>query len=454
MKKEDLITTNWMSLHHLSSFLKAKFFLSKKKEAILFLFILTFTLASAQPDLIFQNQTFQPGETLLGTINAQNLVNPITKNNIKFFRGQKAIFIEHDITFYNNTYFFYAILPDEGNISIIIPDILYRAPELKSITIEKQIQIQKEFLDENQTKTEILSIKPGLLFTSETPKITLSNIGTEELEINYNQETLTLQPNDFKQISFTPEKSFSYLTISTYQEFKIPIIYISSDNQTIPLIPQTYLRANPTSLELKTTTNNQSQEEIQLINFANTDITDITISKTLKIMDFQTPQQIPAKEIFPLKLSFYSTEQGFFTDKLIINFSQTEDNLTEQKSISIPINVYVFPQNSNLSNIQTGETCAELFGQVCTADQICEFGDTTFDSKGDYCCIGGICQDIITDSKSSSWLIAIIIIIVLGIISFFIYKKIKKTKPKPAEQQFKEKSKLYEKRVAGKLIKE
>jgi len=424
-----------------------------KKSLIIFLLLLI-PIAAAQPDLIFQNQTFQPGETLLGTINAQNIIEPITKEKIEFFRGQRAISLEHDLTSYNNTYFLYTILPDTGNITIRIKDILYKAPELKSKTIEKQIQIQENFLDENKTQTQILQVKPGFLFTSETPELTLSNKGTQELEINYNEETISIPSNDFKKISFIPEKTFSYLTLSTYKEFKIPIIYISLTNQT-PQILQTKLKSNPSSIKLKTTTNNQSHEKIELINFAETNITDISISTTLPIVEFESPQQIPAKEIYPLTISFFSIEQGFFTGELAISFLQTEDSTSEQKTISIPLEVYVFPENANLSNIQTSETCADLFGQVCTEDQICELGDTTFDSNGDYCCIGGICEDLDSDSKgSSTWLIGIIIIVVVGIISFFIYRKVKKTKPKQVQEKFQEKSKLYEKRVSGKISKE
>ena len=139
----------------------------KKLVIILVLvFMLSMSIAAAQPTINLQKQTFQPGETLLASITTPGeFAKTIYQKDVQFFEGRKEVFFEYDLTFYNSTYFLYMYLNKEGNFTIRVDDVFYKAPEPKSVTIERQIEIKEKFIDDNKTQTQILSIKPGFIFS-------------------------------------------------------------------------------------------------------------------------------------------------------------------------------------------------------------------------------------------------------------------------------------------------
>ncbi len=418
-----------------------------KKEAILILlFLCLISLATAAPILELNKPTFQPGETLLGKITT-DFEDKLTYTDIEFFKGNRKIPFQKDIIFYDNTYYFYTYLTQEGDFTMKISEFIYREDEeLKSISLEQNISVKQQFIDDNNTQTAILSIRPGLIFTTSTPEITISNKGNTDLEIKYLDQTITLPPAEHKVITYLTNQSFSYLNLETYETFNIPVIYINFEKpeQIQPKL-DTDLKINPTLIHINTIPNQPQQQEIELINFAETNITDLTISTNLDFITFETPEQIPAKSIQNLTLTINPQEQGFFSGNLTIKYSN--------QTIILPINLYSFPEETGLENIQqTDKSCSELAGVVCTSNQKCSTTpQLTF--GGEYCCLTS-CETIESESETSwTWLWGIIIILALGAGGYFVYKKIKKTKPQEPKETLKKSTELYEKRVKGSLTK-
>jgi len=404
-----------------------------KKFFILFLILVP--LAIAQPDLILQHSELQPYETLLGEIPAENFLTTLASSDIKFYQNSKRVFFDHDFYFYNNTYYISAIIAKPGNYTIKIENILYQDPSPQETTIEKEIFV-KENRDKNN-KTKILSISPGIIYTSMPENLTLSNKGTSELNITYNSETISIPPGNFKRILINPDKPFEYIEISTYKIFKIPVIYFAVQ----PPIQQVKLSSNPRSIKIKVNEGNSTEQQIELTNSGD-NITDIQISTNLSIIKINSSINSilkDSKSNFTIIIS--PTEIGIFNGNITIAFGN--------KSLNIPVEISVFSKNVNINELQT---CSEMGGIFCQENETCsEKFVESYDSPE--CCLG-TCQKVQNGKSSYSWLIGLAILIVIAAGLYLIYKKFKITKPPEPEEQIKEKSKLYEKRVSGKLTKE
>lgn len=437
----------------------------KKLGVLLFFLVSIFslTLVSAIPELNFANQNFQPGETLLGTITG-NFAKSIKTSDIQFYEGKKQVFLESDLTFFNSNYYLYVYLTREGNFTIKINNILYNNPNLESINLQKDIIVKQNPIKENnQTSTKILSIQPGFIFTlNPTSEIILVNEGTAQLNITYEFENasqqISISPQDFQKITLTPKKQFSLLTIKSYETFTIPIIYNSpvnsnqSQQNNSQQENQDILKSNPQSFQIKLNEKETQTQELELFNFAEQNITNISILSNisaLQIMNYSS--QINAKDSMKIDLSFLSDQQGFYQDNITIFFNYNET----EKSLTIPLEVYVFPQNyssqiiSNSSEPQV--LCSAVGGALCLQNQLCN-GTSSWTSDG-YCCVGNCyyLSSLDDTSSGSKWWIGLVIIAILGIVGFFIYKKFKKTTPpKPSETMAKT-SKIYEKKVSGGL---
>ena len=214
-----------------------------KKKVILFILLLSTTLASAAPQLTFQNENLQPQETLLATITGPFL-EPIEKSDITFYEGRKEVNFQYDLAFSEDNYYLYAYLTKEGNFTLQIPEVLYEQDGLKTKTLEKEFNVTNNYL-ENSTKTQILSIKPGFIFSNKQETILLINKGTETLNVTYSSQEISLSPEQDYTIT-TPEESTT-ISISTYKNFNIPVIFYSLENNTNTTNPNINETTNATT---------------------------------------------------------------------------------------------------------------------------------------------------------------------------------------------------------------
>ncbi len=430
-----------------------------KRGTFLFLLILI-PLASAIPGVTFQHNETIAGETIFGSIeNPGGFAQDLSSQNIKFFEGRKEIFMEHDVLFNNNSYYFYVYSTRTGNFTIKFSDILYKEEGiLKEYNSEMPLVITdgKFFSQaENKTIKQILSIKPGFFFSTQVPSIKLTNKGDIILNITFNEEEISLQPFETKSVEFEPTETFSFAKFSTYKEFLVPIVYLSAGGIVYTAPDNPLLKASPNVIFANIILGETNEQIIQLFNLGDENMTEFKISASQSFVDFNTFDEIPARGIHNLSLEITPDRDGFIDGEL--NISYLQSNKTHL--LRIPISLYVLPKGSSTNDFkETNQTCEVAGGIVC--EESCD-GSAKFTSDGQYCCFGTCVPYDITDSSgddssggsggSSGWIWAIIIFAVLGGVGFWIYKRKKKVKNPSAEDKIKESSEKYSKRIQGGL---
>ena len=417
-----------------------------KKLFFLFIFfILPSTIyhlpsSFAQPTLNFQHNQTQVGETIFATIKTTGeFAKQIQPEDITFLDGRKKVFFESGITFYNDTHYLYIYTTRQGNFTIKINEVLYKeSKELKSSTIEKQFTIQQP-----TNETQSLSIKPGFLITTEIPQIKLINKGTSTLNITYNENEISIEQLKFQKITFQPTETFSLFKIQTYKTFQIPIIYTAEFE---PPTIQLDLKQDPELLFAELTTNTEFQETIQLFNFGDKNITIIQATSNLQFMKIEFPETIRPRGIENLTIILNPENSGHFQDNINITYTQ----YNETKKLQIPVSLFVLPEGSTEEDFEiTEETCADQGGTICSNEETCD--DKPFFADDGYCC-PGTCQPIEpndTEKTSYKWLIGLLIFIVLIAVGIYFYKRQKKIKPKNPDEQIKETSDKFAKRMQG-----
>ncbi len=427
----------------------------------LFFILYSLSLISASPVIKFQHEEIQPGETIIATISTSGLfIEPIQSSQIKFFEGRKEVVLETEISLYNNTHYLSIYTNQEANLTLKVENILYKeSGVIKSFTISKNITIEKNILFDNQinqTYTKILKIRPGFIFSS-TPKLKLVNLGTSLINITYEGNIISLDPQTAQEVEFIPEEPFSFSKVLSYKDFLIPVVYIKiKENESIQILNMTgvpistakdSLGQNSNLTLIETVVGNSYLKTIELFNLGNNNITDIKISLPLDFLGINTPLSIEARKAQNITLELNPKTPGNFDG--IINISYTQN---ETKSILIiPINILVLPSGTVKENFtQIDKKCKGL-GSVCESGTICNGTATFTDNYTKYCCIASCVST--SDEKSNSsdfgWIAGIIIFVILGYMAYYFYKKQKLIQTPTPKDSIRATTEKLEKRLAG-----
>ncbi len=446
----------------------------KKELFILVLLTITIGIVSAIPELKVQNEAIQPGETIIGTISLsenEQFVKPISLSDIQFLQGRKQISVESDVTFFNNTYYFYACPNNEGNITLKIENILYKniiTGEIGSATLEKSFEIKTVFIIVNKTqnnitisenKTRILSVKPGFA-TSTKNEIIIKNVGSIGLNVTIQESSISLEQLQIQRFylkSFISNMSPT-LIVSSYKDFVIPALFdVSSASQNQTTSPsQLKLKADIEYLHINSLIGESKEEQIELFSFSDQNITDITLSSSSDWIHIENSDEITSNPLLPrqsknLTLSFDTETQGYFAGNITISFIPKETG--EKQTLVIPIYAYIFPENTPLENITVSkDSCAQMGGINC--NPVTETCSTTEEYASDgFCCTSKCNPKPAANSTNTSygWLWGVLIFVILAIAGYFIYKKFKKVRPKNITEKFTETTNIYQKRVSGSL---
>jgi len=435
--------------------------------SIFLLFFMLTTIVLAEPEINFQNGEIQVGETILAKISSVGeFVNEIKNEDLIFLEGRREVFFESKIAFYNGTYYLYAHATRPGNFSIKIENILYReAGLLSSTNLEKDFFIEtkiigyQEEVNEsgnitlvNKTKTEILQIKPGLIVPGDESKLRLINVGDSNINLTFQEiigsQEIALEPGEEKEIFLSRNLSFELVNIESYKNFQIPIISIIA-NGLVPPDEKIDLKTNPKGLIVNLISGEEKEVVIELFNFAEENITNIVFNRnSIPLKNLENLEILNAKDATNLTLIFDTKIEGITEDNLQINYTQNE----KEYSLLFPIKIYTFPEGSTEEDFtEVEETCEELGGAVCKTEEKCN-GNLKFTKGGDFCCVG-ICEKKVTkeDNGGILWIVGVLILVLLGIIGYGIYKKSKKAGPKKPEEKLAETTKNYSKRMSGSL---
>lgn len=426
-----------------------------RRGFILFLLVLI-PITSAIPTLTLQNNETFSGETLLGVIeNTNGFAKEISSDDIEFFEGRKKISIEHDVFFHNGSYYFYAYITRTGNFNLKVSNILYKEG---GILKEHKIDFPFSVTDgsffsesENKTKREILSIKPGFHFSVNSPSIKLTNKGDAILNVVFEEEEIILNPSESKDITFTPNKTFSFANFETYKSFSVPIVYLSAEGNNYVAPSDPLLKPSPGIIFANIILGDTNKQVIQLFNLGNENMTDIQISSSLAFVEFDTFQTLNAREIHNLSLEIKPDRDGFIEGELNISYIE----LNKTSLLRIPINLFVLPEGSSPSDFETpaGETCESVGGQVCP--ESCD-GEASFTADGEYCCFGSCVayefnEEVSSGDSDGGFIWGLIILSVLGGVGYWLYRRNKKSKLPGANDKIKESVDRYSKRIKGGL---
>lgn len=424
------------------------------KYKIIFLLLILLPLTSSIPILELQHESIQPGETILATITtSEEFSKIIEESQIKFFQGRKQLTLETDIFFYNKTHYISIYTLSEANITLQIENILYReAGTLKSITITKNLTIKKNILyneETNETYTQILRIKPGYIFSSTTPKLKLTNMGTQELNLTLNEEEVSIKSLAAQDIEFTPEETFSLTKISTYKDFLIPTVYLSATQNITFVSPAVKpdLRSSTELLLVETFTDTETIETIELFNFGNNNITNLKATSSIDFITVEPLYDMPGRGIQNLTLIIEAKTSKHFQGTINISYTQEQ---TEIK-LEIPLSIFVLPKGTPVESFQVPEeTCAELSGQVCSEGTFCS-GTETYPKSKERCCLDSCVQEKSKEDEEDGfgWLVAIAIFAILGFIGYYFYKKQKQLESPKSKEVLQATTQKFEKRLIG-----
>lgn len=421
------------------------------KVFILIIFLVP--LISAEPSLNLQHEEIQAGETILATIDTVGeFSKDISSSDITFFEGRREVIFEFDLKEFDGTYYLSINANRNGNFTIKIKDILYReADTLSSKTIEKEIIIEEKILfqEDNSTYTQILEINPGILFSSSPPTIKLINRGTSVLNFSINgEEEISLLPSQTHEKTFTPQSTFSYFEISTYKDFKVPVIYLTSSSNGTEIDETLDLHSEPDLLLSNIIVGEDKVEIIQLFNFGDDTLNIQEIDSDISFLDIDKISEISPRGIQNLSLTF-STQNSRHVQGTI-NITYTHNDKGEEKILSIPLSLFILPKGSTQEDFEeTSQTCSELSGFICSSNQKCE-GTPRFTKGGDFCCVG-LCEEVSEEPGNDFplWVIGLLILVVIAIIGFLIWDRARKTKGKKPEDKLKDTTKKYTRRMTG-----
>lgn len=433
------------------------------------IFLLCFLLipiSLAAPTLEIQNQKIQPGETILAKLTTTGeFTEKITKSQIKFLDGRKETSLETAVFLYNNTQYISIYTSQEKNLTLKIENILYKEEgSLKSYTISQNLTIRKSpiFNEEtNETFTKILRVRPGFI-SSSTPKIRLTNIGNSSLNITCQDQELSISPLTTKEISINPKAKFSLITISSYEDFQIPVLYLSQfsngtinqsetgeDNSTP--IKQANLRYESNLSKITIQLEEELEKTIELFNVGKENITDIKIMSSSNFISTSTLQDMPSKQVQNLTISLFPKEAGFFQETINISYVQNETGFT----LKIPIEILVLPNGTTKENFTRtqGLKCEDI-GQVCESGEVCNGTAVFTDEYKKFCCPFSCipAEGSSEESGSLSWIVGFLILAVLGYTGYYFYNKQKSLKNPTAKDSMSTISQKLENKMLGNKV--
>lgn len=422
--------------------------LSITYTCIVILLILIMPLVLAV-EVTFSKDSYQPQELFQAEITGHFL--SLNSENVFIYKDDKAHPepVIKDITKQNNKYYFYAVLPNyEGNFSFRIENTEYlERGILKSAPISVNITVEYKNISD-------LMINPGFVIPNKDFEIKVKSLYLDQeitatFEVTGESKTLSLVESIEEPIKFSlPEGAFPQISNVIIKEYVIPIFLI---NRVDPIVIEKRLEFIPYEL-IGTIAKEESYYFVLVLkNTGEVNMTNITLLSDLnaytapqiiellepeesKIINLtlSVPENQTGKELNG-KLTAISSDGSFYLPIIFdITNNESEVQVEDTKNLSIP---------SKTKPI-VYEECADI-GEICQEKEVCN-GEEIGSLDGP-CCIGE-CQE---KEKSFSWFGLILIIALILIVVYIIWKVRKKGRGSPRNILNERTSRYKERMKAG-----
>lgn len=370
-----------------------------KKAISLFLFlIIVFPLVSAIE--INMNSEISKGETIIASFSG-NFFDPITKDNIYFYRGHVQTSFNYDVAKIGDNYYIYVqtINKPENNYSINISGVRY----LVGSQVSSE-QISKSFTITNETAD--FSVNPGFIITNGNFSIKVQNLQSIPIIIrvqgNGVEQSINLSSGQIKNLYINledvNETTIRTITLSTDNtEYNLPC-YIIFENSSTPPIEE-----NTTIINNKTQTDNE------------TNLTEKNCTFFSKL--FGT-------------CNINNIQNETLGNESLLNNTQKNETSNNSSNLDYEVvklgNKTVAIKNGEVLNESaTSKTCAQIKGYICSSGEICS--NTTIYAKDAKCCISEcVKEEANTNTKIIGW--AIVGILFIIVLRFFVvrFRRMKK----------------------------
>lgn len=394
----------------------------KKELLMLFMILLVLPLVSAVNFDMKSN--FQPGETLLGTLEG-NFLSQLTQQNFYFYSDRSQIPLLFDIAKIQDKYYFYALLPaEEGNYTLIIRDAKYyeNGKEVQA-DLEKNFTVSGNISD--------FSVYPGFIIMKNESSLSVES-KSQPLAVSAvfmgSTQTVQVPIAQKKKLSFSAQ-GVNNFTLTSIQlsalntKYSIPVAILSSSPENKTSVLDEF-RFSDSKYAFSVYEKNRSSFKIYLQNLGKNKRDNIRLiySDTLKGTIAISPEnitQLNGAEFAVINIIIeaktYKTFQGTLTAYSGNESAETFITINSIES-GKPL-----PANTNIQNKLS--SCAEINGIICDSGQSCS-GELRDSIEGlGICCTNGLCEE-----NKSYWgtIIGIILIIAVAGALYYLYRRSKK----------------------------
>ncbi|MBS3100319.1 hypothetical protein J4463_03860 [Candidatus Pacearchaeota archaeon] len=401
-------------------------------SVILVLLLISFSQALS---IITSKDSFSKGGTFFATLKG-NILEPITKEDIGFFKAHVLTPVDYGVANINNTYYIWAVLPyNEGNMSLRIKDVYFKeGNEIKTQDIEKSFVITNN--------TAVFYAKPGLFIGSKNFILTLHNNLDNDITASYSLESVSgstfVPAQDDKEITISTsqisETTITKLVLSSGSEsYGLPMYIIKNatsekeNNTEINITENESVKISRISFDIKSIGENLKKGELYVYTIAlsnkgdnSTGEINITISDDIKkyiSISNKSIGDLNPKNNTLIKLNILFDKIGNFTGTINATSESSND------SIILEFRIGENATNQTSIPISSRKSCTELGGKVCLSDESCD-GENKV-SSGGWCCVG-TCKTSSTETPSRNWTVVIVIVALVALVGVIVFLKMKK----------------------------
>lgn len=412
-----------------------------KKLAVILSILLLFPLLSAVQ--VEMKENFTQGETFLMKLSG-NFYEPISKNDISFFRDHVQTSIIPEVVEIDGTFYIYAQLygKDRNDYSIVIEDV-------KSLKVNELIEedIMKNFSINSDSSD--FSVEPGVVFSEGDFSIEIQNLRDSKIDVSYKilnedesaessagffdalfgeseddvilNNTFSIKAGEKKKINFKSEdftsKTLQEIQISTENTTYFLPVYVNS-NETSEIESERVFSFEPNTINVTIATNSSAEGIIYLKNLGDSILENVSLHVSEQLEDYVSLSEYEFDEIKAnsserIYVYLYSNE---FPKKIEGQISASVDDEFAYVSVFftslqdyIPTDDEGNPINLTIS---FSRTCNQVGGEICQENQECS-GDTNTAIDG-LCCLAK-CEEVKKSStgKIIGWTMIFFILILL-----------------------------------------